>query len=167
MEVATYIIGLIGIVVALFPYNIERQGVAFWIGLAAAVYGTFVFIKSRVSPAIFELLFHRRAPLLVIINRASQETGISKNILMDTAEALARTGRITLFGELGSAKRSTPIPKEHFRLYTMYENPMTGSINTYDPKIPIADQDTDPCYFKLRAPTKVLPILVSAGKKAG
>lgn len=167
LEGAGYIIGLLGLLVALFPKSIEHEDLLFWIGVVGIVFGLAVFVRARLRRIHIELFLRRRAQLENILTVVSSELKLKRSWLTSVVEKLARAGRVTLYGEHGSSNKLTPIPSQYFENYQLLYDPLTGTVRTFDPRRMMSDQDPDRLYFNLYAHMELIEILKTTIKSDG
>jgi hypothetical protein len=155
MEPVGYLLGLIGLALAVYP----ESRFFHWVGVSLLVLATLVILKAYANRGFVQLIIFRRALLFKILESYQSRHPVNA---LGLVNKLAKSGTIILYGELGSSKKLVPIPASHFDDYTIVDFP--SFLQTWEiGKMP-AEQDTEQIYFNIYAPVSLPETLEQASR---
>ncbi|RVL15848.1 hypothetical protein [Sinorhizobium meliloti] len=130
MDRLSVIIGLLGLVFALFPPANSR-----WIFAAALLCIAWSLWRLIGTPALLQVarVARGRIPLRWVIPFVANHPGASKADVLDHVIELARSGRLTIYGERYGSSRLVSIEAQHFKEHGLFSGLGLLQTNEMDP----------------------------------
>ncbi|MDW9761655.1 hypothetical protein GOB02_19040 [Sinorhizobium meliloti] len=130
MDRLSVIIGLLGLVFALFPPANSR-----WIFTAALLCIAWSLWRFIGTPALVQVarVARGRVPLRWVIQYVASHPGPSKADVLDHVIELARNGRLTIYGERYGSSRLVSIEAQYFKTHGLFSGLGLLQTNETDP----------------------------------
>jgi len=159
--VVAFIIGILGLFVALFPGNLEAKGIVFKIGVIAVVLSSLFLIRKIIPTAIWQVIFHQRFQLDNICTQFQEESkgALEGESLLEVVRKLAQEGRATLYGTPPFSTKILRIPASHFEDHKILWLEGVIAIRTINPKTMWTDEGKQDGFFDLYAGFSLLGLL--------
>jgi hypothetical protein len=152
MEKLSFLIGLVALAVSIYAPAEQfpiTATVLFWVAIVMIVIGAIALLRSYVNFTPILELVRGRLPLGFVMEGIRVRSHADEAALIKQATDLARSGRITLFGERGSSRELEKIPAPYFASHQIQWVSPDNAANTYDPNKSFGEQDSDDQYFNL------------------